>query len=198
MNTASLPEKLILASSSKYREMLLKRLGIPFDSLSPEIDETAQADECPKDLVLRLAQQKALAITKQHPQALVIGSDQVAVFNGQLIGKPGDRETAFAQLSRFSGQTVEFLTAVSVQRMQNVFAEQHVDTTRVQFRSLQATEINRYLEKEKPYDCAGAFKAESLGIVLFERISSGDPTALIGLPLIHTSAMLRRAGLHLP
>src|SRR5665811_1362512 len=108
------------------------------------------------------------AITKQHPQALVIGSDQVAVFNGQIIGKPGDRETAFAQLSRFSGQTVEFLTAVSVQRMQNVFAEQHVDTTRVQFRSLQATEINRYLEKEKPYDCAGAFKAESLGIVLFE------------------------------
>jgi septum formation protein len=198
MNTESLPEKLILASSSKYRKMLLNRLGTAFDCISPEIDETALAGESPEELVLRLAQQKATTVAMLHPQAIVIGSDQVAVFKGDIIGKPGNHETAFAQLSRFSGQVIEFFTAVSVQRIQDDFTGQHVDATRVHFRPLQAAEIIRYLEKEKPYDCTGAFKAESLGIALFERISSADPTALIGLPLIRTTAMLRRAGLQLP
>ncbi len=134
----------------------------------------------------------------RNPQAIVIGSDQIAVFEGRIIGKPGNHRTAVAQLSSFSGQVVEFLTAVSVQCRASGFNEQHIDTTRVRFRHLDNDEIERYLEAEKPYDCAGAFKAESLGIVLFESISSEDPTALIGLPLIRTAAMLRKAGLRLP
>ena len=198
MNTASLPEKLILASTSKYRKMLLRRLGIPFACQSPKTDESAQADETPSKLVIRLAVEKAATVSKQHPGAVVIGSDQLAVFDGQIIGKPGSYEAALEQLTRFSGQLVEFLTAVSVQSIQNGFREHYTDTTRVHFRTLQADEIERYVQQEKPFDCAGAFKAESQGIVLFERITSEDPTALIGLPLIRTAAMLRRAGLQLP
>jgi len=142
--------------------------------------------------------QKAASISAQHPLAVVIGSDQLAVFNGEVIGKPGTYPVALEQLQSFSGQVVEFLTAVAVQCRDSGFAEQYTDCTRVSFRRLGLEEIERYLEKEKPFDCAGAFKAESLGIVLFERISSGDPTALIGLPLIRTAAMLRQAGLQLP
>jgi len=198
MNSASLPEKLILASSSKYRKQLLQRLGISFDCESPEIDETALAGESPFALVARLAGQKASKVNRQHPKAVVIGSDQVAVFNGQIVGKPGTHLAAMEQLSGFSGQVVEFLTAISVQCLQNGFREDHIDCTRVCFRTLQQEEIERYLLMEKPYDCAGAFKAESLGIVLFERITSEDPTALIGLPLIRTAAMLRQAGWRLP
>ena len=178
--------------------MLLQRLGIPFTCQSPEIDETARNNESPGVLVERLAAQKAETVNRKHPQAVVIGSDQLAVFNGQLIGKPGTHQTAQEQLKAFSGQVVEFLTAVSVQSIEHGFMEQHTDCTRVSFRTLQDEEIERYLEKEKPFDCAGAFKAESLGIALFERISSEDPTALIGLPLIRTAAMLRRAGFQLP
>jgi septum formation protein len=129
---------------------------------------------------------------------VVIGSDQIALFDGQIIGKPGSHPAALEQLRSFSGQVVEFLTAVYVMCRESGFAEQYTDHTRVYFRTLQDEEIERYLQQEKPYDCAGAFKAESLGIVLFERIVSEDPTALIGLPLIRTAAMLRRAGLPLP
>ena len=198
MISESLPAGLILASSSKYRKMLLHRFGIPFDCHSPDIDETALDNESPGDLVVRLAIQKAQSVSLEHPGAIIIGSDQMAVFDGRIIGKPGGRQAAFEQLSSFSGQSVEFLTAISVQLRNSGFNEWHVDRTRVHFRKLQAEEIERYLEKEKPFDCAGAFKAESLGITLFERISSEDPTALIGLPLIQTAAMLRRAGLLLP
>jgi len=198
MNTESLPARLILASSSKYRKMLLQRFGTPFVCASPDIDETAADNESPSDLVGRLALQKAEAISEQHPQSIVIGSDQMAVFDGQMVGKPGTHHAATKQLSSFSGQVVEFLTAVSVVCRQSGFSEQYTDRTRVCFRTLQDEEIDRYLEQEEPYDCAGAFKAESLGIVLFERIISEDPTALIGLPLIRTAAMLRRAGLPLP
>ena len=178
--------------------MLLNRLGIPFDCHSPEIDESAQQNEAPYDLVSRLAMQKAEIVGSAHPRAIIIGSDQVAVFNGRTIGKPSGWQAAFEQLKAFSGQTVEFLTAVSVLSLESGFRDQHTDRTQVHFRHLQASEIERYLEKEKPFDCAGAFKAESLGIVLFEQISSRDPTALIGLPLIRTAAMLRHAGLLLP
>jgi len=178
--------------------MLLDRFGIPFDCQSPEINETAQNNESPYDLVGRLAQQKAETVSRQHPQAVVIGSDQLAVFDGQIIGKPGTHKAALQQLTSFSGQVVEFLTAVSVLSGQNGFKELHVDCTRVCFRTLQHEEIGRYLKQEKPFDCAGAFKAEALGIVLFEHITSEDPTALLGLPLIHTAAILRRAGLQLP
>jgi septum formation protein len=198
MNSESLSSKLILASSSKYRKMLLRRLDIPFSCRSPEIDETGKVNESPFKLVERLADEKAESVSTKSPQAIVIGSDQIAVFEGQIIGKPGNHRVAMEQLASFSGQVVEFLTAVSVQCRSSGFNEQHIDSTRVSFRQLQKDEIERYLEIEKPYDCAGAFKAEALGIVLFERITSEDPTALIGLPLIHTAAMLRRAGLRLP
>lgn len=198
MNIESLSTSLILASGSKYRKLLLKRFGLPFDCHSPEIDETAQADESPSNLVTRLALQKAQAISKDYPQSVVIGSDQLAVFNRKVIGKPGNHQAALRQLISFSGQVVEFLTAVSVVCGESGFEERYTDRTQVCFRNLQNDEIERYLLKEKPFDCAGAFKAESLGIVLFERITSEDPTALIGLPLIHTAAMLRRAGLQLP
>jgi septum formation protein len=190
MSNESLPTRLILASSSKYRKLQLQRFGIPFDCQSPRGDETALSDESPHELVARLAVKKAESISRQHPQAVVIGSDQIALFDGQMV--------AVKQLKSFSGQVVEFLTAVSVLCLESSFSEQYTDCTRVYFRILQDEEIERYLQQEKPYDCAGAFKAESLGIVLFERIVSEDPTALIGLPLIRTAAMLRRAGMPLP
>ena len=198
MNNESLSTSLILASSSKYRKLLLQRFGLPFDCYSPEIDETERADESPSDLVSRLALKKAQAISESYPQSVVIGSDQLAVFDRKAIGKPGTYQAALEQLMSFSGQVVEFLTAVSVVCVQSGFTEQYTDRTQVCFRDLQNEEVERYLLKEKPFDCAGAFKAESLGIVLFERIASEDPTALIGLPLISTAAMLRRAGLQLP
>jgi len=198
MNNESLPTKLILASSSKYRKLLLHRFGIPFDCRAPEIDETARSGETPAALVERLAARKAAYVGTRFPRAVVIGSDQVAVFDGLIIGKPGTYSAALEQLQSFSGQVVDFLTAVAVQCHENGFAQQYTDCTRVRFRRLRFDEIERYLEKEKPFDCAGAFKAESLGITLFESISSEDPTALIGLPMIHTAAMLRRAGLQLP
>ena len=198
MNNESLPVELILASSSKYRKSLLQRLGIPFDCQSPETDESALPAELPADLAVRLARQKAAAISARNPGAVVIGSDQLAVFDGQIIGKPGTFEKAFGQLRAFSGQSVEFLTAVAVQCQDSGFSENHTDHTQVRFRKFGDAEIERYLEKEKPFDCAGAFKAESLGITLFESIESKDPTALIGLPLIKTAALLRHAGLQIP
>lgn len=198
MNNESLPVRLILASSSKYRQLLLQRFGLPFDCLAPETDETARESELPATLVERLATQKAASVSARHPDTVVIGSDQLAVFDGQIIGKPGTLPAAFEQLHSFSGKTVDFLTAVTVLCHESGFSETHTDHTRVRFRKLGVEEIDRYLEIEQPFDCAGAFKAESLGITLFESISTEDPTALVGLPLIHTAAMLRRAGLKLP
>jgi len=178
--------------------MLLERLGVPFVCQTPAISETTRDGERPLDLVTRLAAEKAQAVSQANPCAIVIGADQVAVHDGRVIGKPGYFEKALEQLTSFSGQVVEFLTAVSVQHLETGFRRQNVDTTRVGFRTLQRSEIERYLHTEKPYDCAGAFKAESLGIVLFEYIRSDDPTALIGLPLISTAGMLRQAGMCLP
>jgi len=198
MNSESLSARLILASSSKYRKMLLQRLMLPYECCSPEIDETPHPGESPADLVTRLAEDKAASVASEHTDALVIGSDQLAVFDGQVIGKPGNHRTAHEQLTSFSGQLVKFLTGVSVQCRASGFSEHYIDCTRVYFRNLQAAEIERYLQQEKPYDCAGSFKSEQSGIVLFERVCSEDPTALIGLPLIQTAAILRRAGLLLP
>jgi len=178
--------------------MLLARIGVPFECRAPAIDESVRAGERPQDLVTRLAAEKAQAVSQVNPQAVVIGSDQAAVFDGKIIGKPGNHAKALAQLTSFSGRAVEFLTAVSVRCLSTGFTQSHVDTTLVGFRHLQRSEIERYLEAEMPYDCAGAFKAESLGIVLFDYIRSDDPTALIGLPLIRTAAMLREAGMQLP
>lgn len=198
MNSESLSTALILASSSKYRRLLLARLGIPFQCRVPAVDETARPGEHPETLVARLAEEKARVVSQAQPDAIVIGADQIAVFNDQVVGKPGNFSNAFEQLSSFSGQVVEFLTAVSVQNLKTGFLKNHTDRTRVGFRNLADDEIERYLETEKPFDCAGAFKAESLGITLFEHIRSEDPTALIGLPLIRTAAMLRQTGMKLP
>lgn len=178
--------------------MLLHRFNIPFDCQPPGVDESRRMNESTIELVRRLAAEKAAAVSQQNPKAIVIGSDQVAVFDGRVIGKPGNHSAAKKQLETFSGNLIEFHTTVSVQQLVTGFEELHTDTTRVRFRDLQDDEIERYLLTETPYDCAGAFKAESLGITLFESIKSDDPTALIGLPLIHTAAMLRRAGLRLP
>lgn len=198
MNTESPSRSVILASSSKYRKLLLQRFDIAFACIAPEIDESALTGESPAELVRRLAACKADVIATLHPQAIVIGSDQLAVFNGEIMGKPGQHDVALKQLLAFSGQIVEFLTSLSVVCRQSGYAEHYIDRTQVHFRTLQAAEIERYLRRETPYDCAGAFKAEALGIVLFEKIISDDPTALTGLPLIQTAAMLRRAGLSLP
>jgi septum formation protein len=198
MNDESLPERLILASTSKYRAMLLQRLDLPFDCIPPGTDETSLEGEAPSALVSRLAAQKASAVASKFPTAVVIGSDQMAVLNGEILGKPGNHQVALDQLRSCSGQTVEFLTAVSVQHVTNAFNESYTDVTKVCFRLLLETEIESYLRREEPYDCAGSFKSESLGVTLFENITSKDPTALIGFPLIHTAAMLRRVGFGLP
>ena len=189
---------LILASTSPYRRQLLSRLGLPFETVRPEADETPLSGESPSSLADRLAEAKARSVALRQPQAWVIGSDQVAEFGGQPLSKPGDFERAADQLSAASGRTLNFHTAVTLYRHDNRRAMRLHDTTRVRFRTLTATEIERYLHAEQPYDCAGSFKAEGLGISLFEAIDSRDPTALIGLPLIGVAQLLREAGFVLP
>ncbi|HET8550994.1 MAG TPA: Maf family protein [Gammaproteobacteria bacterium] len=190
---------IVLASSSPYRRELLARLKLPFDCQSPDIDETPRPCESPRDLAQRLARSKAEAVAAQSDKpALIIGSDQVASIDGTPIGKPGNRERAQAQLRQASGRTVEFHTAVTVRESGSNREASTADLTRVHFRTLNDDEINRYLDSEQPYDCAGSFKAEALGITLFKSIESGDPTALIGLPLIELARLLREFDLQLP
>jgi septum formation protein len=189
---------LILGSTSPYRHALLSRLGLPFQTVSPEVDETPLPNEAPAEMALRLAREKAASVARRHPQAIVIGSDQVADLRGEPLGKPGNHERARAQLARMSGQTVVFQTALSVQCLESGFEQSAVAAVRVVFRHLSADEIERYLIAEQPYDCAGSAKSEGLGIALLEQIDNDDPTALIGLPLIRTCQMLRAAGLAVP
>lgn len=189
---------LILGSTSPYRHALLSRLGLPFQTVNPEVDETPLPGETPAALALRLARQKAASVARHHPQAIVIGSDQVADLHGEPLGKPGNHERARAQLARMSGQAVVFQTALSVQCLETGFEQSAVVPVRVVFRDLGADEIERYLRAEQPYDCAGSAKSEGLGIALLEQIDNNDPTALIGLPLIRTCQMLRAAGLAVP
>lgn len=198
MNTESSPPALILASGSAYRKMLLSRLGLPFRCEPADIDESPRPAERPADLVRRLASEKARTVAREHAQSVVIGSDQLAVFDGRVIGKPGSHGQAAADLAAFSGRQLEFLTCVAVICEDTRFYRQHTDSTRVFFRALDKTEIERYLRAEKPYDCAGSFKSEALGISLFERVSNDDPSALVGLPLIQTANLLRQAGFRLP
>jgi septum formation protein len=186
---------LILGSTSRYRRELLQRLRIPFEVVAPQVDETPQPGEAPAALALRLALAKARAVAAQRPEAVVIGSDQVADLHGEPIGKPGTHERATAQLRRLSGQRVVFQTAVSVVRAGAGFEQTLLAPVTVQFRALADTEIERYLRLEEPYDCAGSAKCETLGIALLDAIDSDDPTALVGLPLIRTSRLLREAGL---
>jgi len=189
---------LILASTSRYRRSLLGRLGLPFDCVGPEVDETRQPDESAVGMATRLARLKAEAVSRLHPAAVVIGSDQVALRGHDLLGKPGTVEHCREQLQRSSGRDVVFLTAVHVIDGPAGRAESHVDRTTVLFRELSAMEIDRYIERDHPLDCAGGFKAESLGIALFERIDSSDPTGITGLPLAWVCGALRRAGFEVP
>jgi septum formation protein len=184
---------LILASTSRYRQELLNRLRIPFEAVAPEVDETALPGEAPAALAERLALAKARAVAARLPGAVVLGSDQVAELDGNAIGKPGTHENAARQLRRMSGREVVFQTAVAVVAP-GVAAIERAEV-RVRFRELSDAAIEAYLRADEPYDCAGSAKVESLGIALLEAVESDDPTALVGLPLIRTCALLRRAGL---
>lgn len=189
---------LILASTSVYRRALLDRLRVPFDVVAPEVDEAPMPGESPRQLACRLAMAKARAVAARQPQAVVIGSDQVADLNGQALGKPLVHAVAVQQLQRMRGQTVVFQTAVAVVCQARKFAQMDLAQVTVRFRDLLDTEIEAYLQAEQPYDCAGSARSEGLGIVLLDAIDNDDPTALIGLPLIRTSRMLRAAGLRFP
>ncbi|MDR2127780.1 MAG: Maf family nucleotide pyrophosphatase [Burkholderiaceae bacterium] len=193
-----LPSALILASTSRYRRELLARLGLPFTTVAPDVDETPLPGEAPRTLAERLALTKARAVARLHPHALVIGSDQVADLHGQALGKPGNHARATAQLQCMRAQTVIFHTAVAAVCESARLAQQELATVRVQFRDLTDAEIERYLRAEQPYDCAGSAKSEGLGIALLQAIHSDDATALIGLPLIRTARLLRAAGFQLP
>jgi septum formation protein len=184
-----------LGSTSPYRRELLARLRLPFEVVAPQVDETPLPGETPATLALRLARAKARAVAALHPQAVVIGADQVADLDGEPIGKPGTHERAIAQLRRMSGRTVIFQTALAVLRADTGFEQALLTPVRVQFRELADHEIERYLRLEQPYDCAGSAKCETLGIALLAAIHSDDPTALVGLPLIRTAELLRQAGL---
>lgn len=193
--TTSPARRLVLGSTSRYRRELMQRLCIPFDVAAPDVDETPQDGESPHDLACRLALAKARAVAALHPDAVVIGSDQVADLDGEPLGKPGTHERAVAQLQRMRGQTVVFQTAVAVVCQNTGFAQTDLAAVRVVFRNLSDAEIETYLRTEQPYDCAGSAKSEGLGIALLESIDNDDPTALVGLPLIRTCRMLRAAGL---
>ncbi len=187
--------QLILGSTSKYRRELLSRLRIPFDCIPPEVDETPLVNETPRDLALRLALAKAKAVAALQPDAVVIGSDQVADLNDEPLGKPGNFERATKQLKAMRGQTVIFQTALAVVCQNTGFEQVDISAVRVVFRDLSDDDITAYLHAEEPYDCAGSAKSEGLGIALLERIDSDDPTALVGLPLIRTAKMIAAAGI---
>ncbi len=193
-----LPLRLVLGSTSRYRRELLQRLGIPFDVAGPEVDESPLPGELPEALARRLALAKAQAVAQRFPDAVVIGSDQVADLQGQALGKPLSHERAVQQLQAMRGKAVVFQTAVAVVCQATGFVQQDLAAVRVQFRELGDAEIERYLHAEQPYDCAGSAKSEGLGISLLEAIHSDDPTALVGLPLIRTCRMLRAVGLVIP
>jgi len=186
---------LILASTSRYRHELLSRLRLAFTVVAPQVDETPRPREAPAALALRLALEKARDVAARHPEAIVIGADQVADLDGQAIGKPGSHARAVEQLRRMSGRRLVFQTAVAVLRPSTGFEQAQLAPVWVSVRRLADAEIERYLELEQPYDCAGSAKSETLGIALLEAIDSDDPTALVGLPLIRTCEMLRQAGL---
>ena len=197
------PPPLILASTSRYRRALLERLGVPFSCIAPDVDEASLPGESAAALVTRLARAKAAAVASQNPQAWVIGSDQVAVLvpaGGKevILGKPGTAARCIQQLQECSGQMLSFITGVAILQHESGQRREFIDTTRVRYRTLDLSTIERYVEREQPLDCAGGFKSEALGITLCESIESVDPTGLIGLPLIRVAALLREAGFELP
>jgi septum formation protein len=187
--------RLLLASTSRYRRDLLERLQLPFECQDPAIDEAAQPRETPPALARRLAAAKARAVAERHPDALVIGADQVASLDGTVLGKPGDSERAVRQLLAASGKTVTFYTAVSLERLARHQGLDHLDATLVTFRSLSERQARRYVALDAPLDCAGSFRSEGLGITLIDRLDTQDPTALVGLPLLWLAGALRTLGL---
>lgn len=190
--------KLVLGSSSPFRRELLERLGIPFVTESPEINEEALPNETPEDLVLRLAEEKARAAGQNHPDSLVIGSDQVACLDGQILGKPGNRENAITQLQQAAGKRLTFYTGLCLFNTATNEEQIACESFHVHFRHLSHEQIERYVDLEQPYNCAGSFKSEGLGIALFDRLEGDDPNALIGLPLIRLIDMLAEEGIEIP
>ncbi len=186
--------KIVLASTSPFRRAILEKLGLPFDTLSPETDEIRLDGESPEQLVQRLAAAKAKAVAGSCDDALIIGSDQVAVINGEILGKPGSHEKAVSQLKKASGKTVRFFTGLCLLNSTTGNCQVEVVPFDVVFRKLSDTQIENYLEKEKPYNCAGSFKSEALGICLFEKLQGDDPNTLMGLPLIRLVRMLEQEG----
>ena len=189
---------ILLASTSPYRRELLARLGLAFEAVAPGVDEAPRAHELPVDRALRLAHEKAASVAARHPEAIVIGSDQVAACGERVLEKPGDAARAREQLALLSGRSARFYTACALLAPRPGPHLAHVDTTTVSFRSLSGEEIARYVERDRPFDCAGSFKAETLGVTLLEAIDTQDPSALIGLPLIWLAGALRSAGFPLP
>ncbi len=189
---------IVLASSSAYRKLLLHRLGLKFTTASPQIDEKRHAGEKAADLVTRLACAKAERVAMDFPQALIIGSDQVACIEDQIFGKPGDRESAISQLQQASGRCVTFYTGLCLLNSRTGERQQTCEPFQVFFRKLCRSKIERYLDAEEPYDCAGSFKSEGLGISLFERLQGNDPNTLIGLPLIQLVSMLELESVNVP
>ena len=189
------PRRVVLASSSKYRKALLERLGLAFEVAAPHVDEAALADESPAETAVRLSVLKARSLEKNFPDALIIGSDQVAAMGRERFGKPGTHEAAVRQLRALSAKAVDFHTAVTLLDARSSAMETRLVDCRVQFRALDERRIEAYLRREQPYDTSASAKAEGLGIALIERIQTDDPSSLIGLPLIALSEMLERAGL---
>ncbi|MCU0761502.1 MAG: Maf family protein [Hydrogenophaga sp.] len=189
---------LVLGSTSRYRRELLQRLQLPFETAAPDVDETPMPGESPKDLAVRLALAKARDVAIRYPDAIVIGSDQVADLDGMPLGKPLTHERATSQLRQMRGREVIFQTAVAVVRQTTGYERCELAQVKVLFRKLTDSEIERYLRAEQPYDCAGSAKSEGLGISLLERIDNDDPTALVGLPLIRTCQLIRSAGGQIP
>jgi septum formation protein len=192
------PQSLVLGSTSPYRRDLLLRLGLDFVSDSPDIDESRLDNETPQQLVERLAIAKARAVAMRHPQALIIGSDQVACVDEQILGKPGNRANAISQLRQAAGKTVVFYTGLCLLNATEDRVQSIVEPFRVHFRQLTDVQIERYVDCEQPFNCAGSFKSEGLGISLFRRLEGDDPNALIGLPLIRLIDMLAAEGVELP
>jgi len=187
--------QLVLASTSPFRRTLLERLGLPFETTAPNVDESRLENESPAALVTRLAEAKARGVSAQFPDALIIGSDQVAVLDGQVLGKPGNHENAVRQLQAASGRQVKFLTGLCLLNTQSQKYHVAMVPFSVQFRTLSEQQIERYLRQEEPYNCAGSFKSEGLGISLFEKMRGDDPNALIGLPMIELTTMLATEGM---
>jgi len=190
--------KLVLGSTSPFRREILQRLGLPFDTAAPNVDEAQLPDESPQELVKRLSVAKAQAVASQFPDALIIGSDQVAVIDDDILGKPGNHDRAVEQLRRASGRSVNFYTGLCLYNSRTKQHQLDVVSFEVVFRKLTDRQIERYLQREQPYNCAGSFKSEALGITLFEAMRGDDPTALIGLPLIRLTSMLVEEGVALP